>query len=139
MNTTTKAKGKGETLRLWAFALVMLLAGGLFTLGMGTAHAAPAAGTVIGNQATASYTDATNTGRTATSNLVQTTVSQVNSFTLTASGARTGAPGQTVYYPHTITNTGNGADTYSLTAPTSSNFAAAAATPGAQNYYIDAN
>ena len=142
MNTTTKAKGKGETLRLWAFALLVLLAGGLFTLGMGTAVAAPAAGTVIGNQATASYTDATNTGRIATSNLVQTTVSQVNSFTLTANGARTGAPGQTVYYPHTITNTGNGADTYNLTAATSGNFGPN--TTGSQPhsglaYYIDAN
>ena len=48
---------------------------------------------MIGNQATATYHDAADTPRTATSNLVQTTVSQVKSFTLTASGARTAAAG----------------------------------------------
>ncbi len=101
------------------------------------AFAAPAAGTVIGNQATATYNDAGGTQRTATSNLVQTTVTQVKSFTLTANGARTAAPGQTVYYPHTITNTGNGTDTYSLNAPTSSNFGAGP--HGSLAYYIDAN
>src|SRR3954470_3251685 len=122
MNTTTKAKGKGETLRLWAFAMLVLCAGAMFSLASGTAYAAPAAGTVIGNQATATYLDASSTSRLATSNPVQTTVSQVKSFTLTANGARTAAPGQTVYYPHTITNTGNGSDTYTLTAPTSSTF-----------------
>lgn len=138
MNTTTQAKGrKGETLRLWAFALVVLFAGVIFTLASGTAHAAPAAGTVIGNQATATYNDAGGTPRTATSNLVQTTVSQVKSFTLTANGAKTASPGQTVYYPHTITNTGNGSDTYALTAPSSTNFAAAAAPHSGLQYYLD--
>ncbi|MDH5264433.1 MAG: hypothetical protein OEX21_06770, partial [Betaproteobacteria bacterium] len=99
-------------------ALALLAAGVLVASAPGSARAAPAAGTVIGNQATAEYRDAANTLRTATSNLVQTTVSQVKSFTLTASGSRTAAAGQTVYYPHTITNTGNGTDTYALNAPT---------------------
>ena len=99
--------------------------------------AAPAAGTVIGNQATATYNDAGGNPRTATSNLVQTTVTQVKSFTLTAPGARTAAPGQTVYYPHTITNTGNGTDTYTLNAPVSSSFGAGP--HGSLAYYIDAN
>ena len=99
------------------------------------AQAAPAAGTVIGNQATATYQDATGTSRTTSSNLVQTTVSQVKSFTLTADGAKTAAPGQTVYYPHTITNTGNGTDTYALNAPTTGG----AFTPTGLAYYIDAN
>ncbi|HEX5632849.1 MAG TPA: hypothetical protein VFX50_06455, partial [Gemmatimonadales bacterium] len=49
--------------------------------------AAPPAGTSIGNQATASYLDATSTPRTATSNLVTTIVQQVASFTLTADGS----------------------------------------------------
>src|SRR5207344_481060 len=52
----------------------VLVAGLLFWLASGTAHAAPAAGTVIGNQATATYNDAGGTPRVATSNLVQTTV-----------------------------------------------------------------
>lgn len=99
------------------------------------ADAAPPAGAVIGNQATATYDDATGTSRSTTSNLVQTTVSQVRSFLLTANGARTAAPGQTVYYPHTITNTGNGTDTYTLDAPTPGG----AFTHTALTYYIDAN
>ncbi len=94
---------------------------------------------MIGNQATATYNDAGGTPRTATSNLVQTTVTQVKSFTLAANGSRTAAPGQTVYYPHTVTNTGNGTDTYTLNAPTSTNFAAAGAGHGAMAYYLDAN
>lgn len=104
-------------------------------LAMPYAHAATPAGTVIGNQATATYQDATGTARTTTSNLVQTTVSQVKSFTLTANGAKTAAPGQTVYYPHTVTNTGNGADTYALNAPTTGGGFAHTGLV----YYIDAN
>ena len=99
------------------------------------AVAAPAAGTVIGNQATATYVDSTSTTRTTSSNLVQTTVSQVKSFTLTANGSKTAAPGQTVYYPHTITNSGNGIDTYALNPAT----AGGAVTQTNLLYYIDAN
>jgi len=128
-----------ENLRRALVALFVLTAGAISTLGSTPAHSAPAAGTVIGNQATATYNDAGGTPRTATSNLVQTTVSQVKSFQLAANGSRTAAPGQTVYYPHTITNTGNGADTYTLNAPTSTNFAAAGAGHGSMAYYLDAN
>ena len=103
------------------------------------AYAAPPAGTVIGNQATATYNDAGGVARSATSNLVQTTVTQVKSFTLAANGARTAAPGQTIYYPHTITNVGNGTDSYTLDPPVSSNFAAAAAPHGSLAYFADAN
>jgi len=125
-------------------ALQVFLAGALLALGLAGAHAAPPpAGQVIGNQATATYNDAGGTPRTTTSNLVQTTVSQVKSFLLSANGARTAAPGQTVYYPHTIQNTGNGADTYTLVVPaapaTLTNFAGAAAPHGSLAYYIDAN
>jgi uncharacterized repeat protein (TIGR01451 family) len=102
---------------------------------MSSAQAAPAAGTVIGNQASATYTDGSGASRTTTSNLVQTTVSQVKSFTLTADGARTAAGGQTVYYPHVITNLGNGVDTYTLNAPTTGG---AFAHTGLA-YYADAN
>lgn len=120
-------------------ALALLAVGVLFTSAPGSARAAPAAGTVIGNQATAEYRDAANTLRTATSNLVQTTVSQVKSFTLTASGTRTAAAGQTVYYPHTITNTGNGTDTYALNAPaTGGAFTHTGPGPGPV-YYLDAD
>src|ERR1700694_964183 len=117
-----------------AAALVFVAAAAIHSQG---AHAAPAAGTVIGNQATATYNDAGGVSRTTTSNLVQTTVSQVKSFTLTANGARTAAPGQTLYYPHIITNTGNGTDTYALNAPTSTSFGAGP--HGTLAYFADAN
>lgn len=140
MNSTTQPRG-GPSLLQWAIALLVLVAGVLLALAPLPALAAAPAGSVIGNQATATYNDAGGTPRSATSNLVQTTVSQVKSFTLnTTPQARTAAPGQTVYYPHYITNTGNGTDTYSLTAPVSTAFAGA---PGGQHgalaYYIDAN
>lgn len=82
---------------------------------VGTAQSAPPAGTPIGNQASATYLDASATPRTATSNLVTTIVQQVGSFTLTADGARTAAPGGQAVFPHTLTNTGNGTDDFPLT------------------------
>lgn len=77
--------------------------------------AAPAANTVIGNQASASYTDAAGNSFTATSNLVTSTVQQVYSFTLDASQTKQAVEGQYVSFPHTLKNTGNGPDNYVLT------------------------
>jgi uncharacterized repeat protein (TIGR01451 family) len=87
----------------------------IFALGWaGSALAAPPAGTPIGNQASATYLDASATSRTVTSNLVTTIVQQVASFTLTADGVQTAAPGGQATFPHTLTNTGNGSDDFSL-------------------------
>lgn len=97
----------------------------LALVGMAAHAAAPAAGASISNQASASYTDASATPRTVTSNVVSTTVTQVTAMTLTANGAQTATPGSVVYYPHTLTNTGNGTDTFGLTnsnAPGTSGF-----------------
>ncbi|RZU02315.1 beta strand repeat-containing protein [Rivibacter subsaxonicus] len=132
--STTAIRSTGAP-RWMTAALGLLTALFLWAALMPNALAAPPAGTVIGNQATATFVDAGGTSRNTLSNLVQTTVSQVKSFTLTANGARTGAAGQTVYYPHTITNTGNGADTYALNAPT----AAGGFTHTGLAYYADAN
>ena len=76
--------------------------------------AAPNAGAVIGNQASATYTDASGQTRTATSNLVQTVVSQVGGIDIEADQSRTVTIGGIVYFPHTLINTGNGADSYTL-------------------------
>ncbi len=78
------------------------------------ALAAPPAGTTIGNQATATYTDAASNSYTVTSNPVTTVVQQVASFTLTANGARTASPGGQAVFPHVLTNTGNGTDSFNL-------------------------
>lgn len=83
-------------------------------------QATPPANSVIGNQASASYIDNAGTPRQASSNLVQTVVQQVGAFQLTSNVTKTGAAGATVYMPHTLTNTGNGADTFTITAPAAS-------------------
>ena len=113
----------------WAGAAALTLG---FLFGSSAAlAAAPPANTVIGNQASATYSDAAGTTQLATSNLVQTTVQQVGSFTLdsvnqvttTVVNTKSGAAGSTVYAPHTLTNTGNGSDTFtvSIAAPASPN------------------
>ena len=78
------------------------------------ALAAPAAGTAIGNQASATYTDASNAPRTVTSNVVTAIVQQVASLTLTQTASRTVSVGSQVSYPLTLSNTGNGSDTFNL-------------------------
>ena len=95
--------------------LVVLLSLLLLPLLAASALAAPPAGTSIGNQASATYLDASATPRTATSNLVTTIVQQVASFTLTADGNRTASPGGQAIFPHTLINTGNGTDAFPLT------------------------
>ena len=107
-----------QTLRLPHFFthwLVGLFVASLLALtGMAAHAAAPAAGASISNQASASYSDGSGVSRTITSNVVSTTVTQVASLTLTANGSQTATPGSVVYYPHTLTNTGNGSDTFTL-------------------------
>ena len=76
--------------------------------------AAPLAGTNISNVATASYTDNTNTERVVTSNVVKTLVAQVGSFTLIQNNERQTAANSSVSFPHILTNTGNGTDSFKL-------------------------
>ena len=78
------------------------------------AAAAPAAGVSISNIAVASYTDATGAPQTVNSNEVRTTVLQVASFTLVADRTATVNPNGQVALSHTLTNTGNGTDTFTL-------------------------
>jgi len=48
---------------------------------------------------------------------VQTTVQAVGSFTLTSDANKIAAPGTTVYMPHTLTNTGNSSDSFTVSLP----------------------
>ncbi len=81
------------------------------------AHAAaPPAGSKIGNQASATYTNAAGDTISVTSNKVETVVQQVAGLTLLADNAESAAPGGKVFLPHTLTNEGNGTDAFSLTA-----------------------
>jgi trimeric autotransporter adhesin len=98
------------------------------------ATTAPPAGTAIGNQASATYTDASNTTRTVTSNIVVAIVQQVSSLTLAQNAARTVSIGSQVTYPLTLTNTGNGTDTFPLTFAQSGAFNFTSV-----SFYADAN
>ncbi|OBU15803.1 hypothetical protein AYY19_13995 [Photobacterium aquimaris] len=97
----------------------MWVAAGLITVGAGSissqALAATAAGTDIKNLATVTYEDTSGNSYTATSNEAIVTVKQIYSATIEKDLDVPGAPGQTVYLPHVLTNTGNGIDTYTLT------------------------
>src|SRR5258707_3412474 len=112
--TSNYSSRRGTALftRIAFFLLVVAVVGLMVPT---TATAQTAAGTSIGNQASATYTDSSSVSRTATSNVVTTIVQQVASLTLTANGAKTASPGSAVFYPHTLTNTGNGSDSFTLT------------------------
>ena len=94
-------------------ASIALAAGGVALMPTAQA-AAPAAGSNISNIATASYTDGNGASKTVTSNEVKTTVLQVSSFTLVDDRNATINPNGTATLSHTLTNTGNATDTFTL-------------------------
>jgi hypothetical protein len=110
------------------------LALGLAAAGL-NAYAAPTpAGTSITNQASASYVDSGLVARTATSNTVVTVVQQVASVSISAGTTKNGSANGTVVYAHTITNNGNGNDSFNLSASNSGAFQMAGVT-----LYLDAD
>lgn len=114
MTTTTQTKRTGfKPVARWP-GIAAIAAAALFGVHAANA-AAPAATFQIGNVATASYLDPSGTTQVTTSNQVFTTVAQVGSFVLTADGAKSAAAGAVVHVPHVLTNTGNGADTFTIT------------------------
>lgn len=86
---------------------------GLLSLG---AALPPLVNTPIGNQAKATYTDDSNVVREVFSNTVITRVTQVYALDLQQDNTRIATPGSQVYFPHTVTNLGNGPDTIALLA-----------------------
>ncbi len=76
--------------------------------------AATQAGTVIVNQASASYRDTLGVRRIATSNVVETVIRQVAAFELTSDQSKPGTAGQQLFFTHTLINTGNGPDSFVL-------------------------
>ncbi len=94
-----------------------ILIGALSTLAsFSYSHALPPAGTIIGNAATATYYDENNNQYTTTSNVVQTVVQAVCGVDVLPNDVvrKEGVPGQTVYLPFQIKNTGNKEYTYNL-------------------------
>ena len=85
----------------------------LLSLAMPLAHAAPLAGTILNNQAKATYFDTTNGFNAAIfSNTVSVTVQPLEALTLTANQTVLRAAKGKVALAHTLTNTGNVASTY---------------------------
>lgn len=90
-----------------------LLAGGIM-LHVSPVIAATAAGTQIKNLATVTYEDENGNTYSAQSNEAVITVKQVYAAELGVDTTKTAAAGQMVYSQHTLTNNGNGDDTYTL-------------------------
>jgi hypothetical protein len=108
--------------RAWSAGLLALLLVG----GIAPAFATQTpAGTTITNTATANYTDNNGNAITATSNTVTTIVQNAPSLTNTNSGNQTVAPNAAVTQTYTLTNTGNNAGDFQLTAATVSGGSAA--------------
>ncbi len=78
--------------------------------------AVPDEGSVIGNQATASYTDGSGQSKVTTSNLVETTVAKISGVSIISDQSKTVSVGGTVLFQHTVSNTGNGQDIFNLSA-----------------------
>lgn len=106
--------------------------GTLLLLGLlavpGALLAAPLAGTQIGNQASATYTDANGVPQTATSNLVVTTVLPVYGVDVEQALTQTAVPASTASFPVSIENLGNDDDSFTLavTDPAGGDFACTA-------------
>jgi uncharacterized repeat protein (TIGR01451 family) len=136
MRNTRNTGRESAVVTGWSFLLLSVVVLAVLLVPTGATAQQTAAGTSIGNQASATYTDSSSVSRTATSNVVTTIVQQVASLTLTANGAKTASPGSAVFYPHTLTNTGNGSDSFTLTlAPAQSG----AFTLTGTHIYLDAN
>ncbi len=118
MNEATRTRGKTTTALNRAYAVVLAVLMVLVCTAGASFAAAPLAGSTIGNQATAQYYDSVqNKTVSVQSNTVSTTVQQVASLTLTIDAqTKTVSVGGTVYFMHTVTNTGNGSDTFTLAA-----------------------
>ena len=132
-HTTNPWSSAGAKLQsMWiAFAAIAVF----FLLFAGAGHAAsPLAGTSIGNQASATYVDGSAVTRSVSSNVVSTLVQQVAALTITQSLAKTAAAGTQVSYPVTLTNTGNGTDTFALSQTNTGGFLFTSV-----SFYADAN
>jgi uncharacterized repeat protein (TIGR01451 family) len=114
----------------------VLLMGAVWSMTPDSAYAqtVPEAGTLIGNQATATFQDAGGNTRIVTSNIVMTVVEQIAGVIAESDLAKQVSPGGQVQYPFTITNTGNGQDNFTLGTATAGAFSFTSV-----NIYADAN
>lgn len=73
-----------------------------------------AANTLIRNQASATFKDEAGTAYSVTSNMVETLVQQVAGLELVQTQTKLASSGASVDFPHVVTNTGNGDDSFTL-------------------------
>ncbi|NND89936.1 MAG: DUF11 domain-containing protein, partial [Granulosicoccus sp.] len=78
----------------------------------GWASAATPAGTIIRNQALASYTDTDGNRVSVASNIVETLIEQVAGLQVTSNQQQRATPGSRISFSHRIQNTGNEIDRY---------------------------
>lgn len=102
--------------------LLLMLFIGFGLPSLAQAQSSTEAGSVIGNQATSTYIDGSGVERTITSNLVSTIVKKVGAISIETDQSRFSSPGGQVNFPHTISNYGNGPDSFSLTVSESGDF-----------------
>lgn len=113
--------------------LTLVAAASLLAAAHASAATPTAAGTLITNQASATYNDSTGT-KTVQSNIVTTTVQQVASLTINNGSSKSGAAGTKVVFAHSVTNTGNGPDTFTLSQTNTG-----ALTLSGVEFFLDAN
>ncbi|MEP1150604.1 MAG: hypothetical protein ABJH08_02645 [Balneola sp.] len=111
MKTTHKLQNRVQAVvgMLMVFAVVLGTSSDVFAQ-------VPPASSSIGNQATATYVDNGSNSQSVTSNTVVTTVQQVAGVTITAGETKQVSIGGQVTFSHIITNTGNGSDSFTITA-----------------------
>lgn len=115
---------------LFCLMFVLLFAASALPVAAGTA-----AGTVISETVTASYTNAALTVFNATGNTVTTTVQNTPSLTITDPGAQNVTRDDVVIDTFTLTNTGNNAGKFALTADAT--FGGTALSPTLMGYIIN--
>lgn len=103
----------GAGLRRRAALTLSVSVASLLAVAAPAAAEAPVAGTIIGNQAVATFSDGFTT-RSVTSNLVQTEINQIFAVEVEASQTKTASVDGLVSFPHTVTNAGNGVDSFRL-------------------------
>lgn len=112
MKTNTTHTIRNKASRLVGLLLVVGVVLGLTSPGVFAQ--VPPANTAIGNQASATYVDNGGNSQSITSNTVETIVQQVAGVSITPGISQSVSPGGEVTFPHTITNLGNGADSFDL-------------------------
>lgn len=116
IETMNKNKTQNTRSKASRFAWLFLVFGVLLSITSVDVFAqVPPANTPIGNQASATYVDNGGNNQSVTSNTVETIVQQVAGVTINSGISKTVSPGGQVTFPHTITNTGNGVDSFDLT------------------------